>query len=85
MDHVRLMDADHVQVALEHHGGVVLIAGGALLPDDHVAQGVLAVAQSPVPGELHRPAACGGGIPRSVGYAAELLEKAQYALGLQSG
>ena len=80
-----LLDAHHVQVALEHHHGVVLIAGEGLLPDDHVAQLVPAVAEVPVLGELQRPGGGGGGVPRSVGYAAELLEKAQYVLRLHIG
>ena len=83
--HAGLGNAHHVQMALEHHRRVVLIARRGVLPDDHVARLVPAVTEAPGLGEVHRPVTGGGGVPRAVGDGAQLLEKAEHALRLQVG
>ena len=79
------LDAYHVRVPLEDHRRMPLIAGGGVLPDDHVAQFVPAAAEAPRSGEVLHPRADGVRVPRLPGDAAQFLEKPEYVPGLQMG
>ncbi len=43
---VRILLADHVEMALQDHGGMVLIAGAGRLADDNVVRSILLPAQA---------------------------------------
>ena len=81
--HTAVLHTHHVQMPLEHHRRMALIARRRILPDHHVAQLVPAVLQPPLPGKRLRPITGSGGVPRPVGDAGELLKETQYALRLQ--
>ena len=81
----RLLLAHHVQVALEDHRLRPLIAGGRLLDDDDIVEGVLVVLQPPGLGKGGAPVAHRLGVPRPVGDGAQLLEIVKHSPGLQRG
>ena len=74
----------HIHVTLEDHRGVMLIAGGAVLVDDHVMDLVLHAAQAVLPGKAHQVVADLFGIPGAVGNLADFLKVIQCPFRLQA-
>ena len=82
---VLCLDAHHVDVALEDHGGGPLIAGGGLLPDDYVVYIVLPPAQAQLLGKGDAQIADLLSVVTAVGDGAQLFKILKYLLGLQPG
>ena len=79
-----ILFTDHIQMALEDHRGMVLIAGGAVLINDHVVVFVLHAAQAVLLGKPDAVVGNALGIPGTVGNGAELLKIMQRLGGLQA-
>ena len=71
---VGILLADHVHVALDDDGIVILVAAGAILENDHIVGLVLAVAQAVLLGVVHQIVADGLGVAGAMGNGADLLE-----------
>ena len=81
---VGILFTDHIQMALEDHRGMVLIAGGAVLINDHVVMFVLHIAQTVLLGKPDTVVGNALCVPGTVGNGAELLKIMQRLGGLQA-
>ena len=81
---VRILLADHVQMALEDHGGVVFQAAGAGAIDNHIVHFILNVPQAMGFGKVHHIIRHGLCIPGAMGNGTDFLKIAENGPGLQT-
>ena len=81
---VRILLTDHVEVTLQDHGGMVLIAGAGRLADDNVVRRILLPAQAALlrkADAVVRDRLC---VARAMRDGAQRLKKAQRSRRLKS-
>ena len=81
---VRILLADHVEVALQDHGGMVLIAGAGRLADDDVVRRILLPAQAALLREADAVVRDRLRVARAMRDGAQRLKKAQRSRRLKS-
>ena len=81
---VRILLADHVEMALQDHGGMVLIAGAGRLADDNVVRSILLPAQAALLRKADAVVRDRLRVARAVWDGAQRLKKAQRSRRLKS-
>ena len=81
---VRILLADHVEMALQDHGGMVLIAGAGRLADDNVVRRILLPAQAALLRKADAVVRDRLRVARAVWDGAQRLKKAQRSRRLKS-
>ena len=81
---VLVLLADHIHMALEHHGRMVLQTAGAFLEEDHIVALVLDITQTLLPGKGNKIVRNQLGVPGSVRDGTELFKISKYSGRLQT-
>ena len=81
---VRILLADHVEMALQDHGGMVLIAGAGRLADDDVVRRILLPAQAALLRKADAVVRDRLRVTRAMRDGAQRLKKAQRSRRLKS-
>ena len=81
---VRILFADHVQMALKDHGGVVFHTAGARAIEDHVIHIILHVGNAMLLGKLHHVVRDHFCIPGAMGDGTNFFKIAKYRGRLQT-
>ena len=81
---VRILLADHVQMALQNHGGVVFQAAGAGAIDNHIVHFILNVPKAMGLGKVHHIIRHGLCIPGAMGNGTDFLKITENGPGLQT-
>ena len=82
---VSILLADHIHVALQDHGKMILHTAGSLSKEDDVVGFILNIAKSLLLGKGDNVVADGLGVMGAVGNGTKLLKIFKYSAGLQSG
>ena len=82
---VSILLADHIHMALQDHGRMILHTAGSLSKEDDVVGFILNIAKSLLLGKGDNVVADGLGVMGAVGNGTKLLKIFKYSAGLQSG
>ena len=82
---IRILVTDHVHVALQDHRGMILVAAGTFLIEDHIIQFILLVTDAVFLRKRHQIVADGLGIAGTMGIRAEFFKESKNGCRLQTG